>query len=219
MVYSLTSSRDQAAVSPLTTEFMPPPNQRRVQIPAMSDLSSLPSNSFDVISSRNLSRFVKKAEWLQILRECHRLLKHDGYLELTVLDPVFNDMGPLTRQWVLENVLSGDHPRMFDIMPSKTVLKTLPEAGFGDINKVWVWVPVTSIGDEISTVTSKMGRYLYDELYGPCEVGEDVGVQRPREHVESGLWKDEAIMKECMTSNSAFRWVKCHAKKMDAGSY
>lgn len=104
---------------------------------------------------------------------------------------------------------------MFDIMPSKTLLKILPEAGFDDIGKVWVWVPATSIGDELSTVTSMMGRYLYDEVYGSSSNDEDEGVQAPKEHMELGLWSDEVVMEECAKNNTAFRWLKCHASKKD----
>ncbi|TGZ81141.1 hypothetical protein EX30DRAFT_395938 [Ascodesmis nigricans] len=215
IVYSLTTSTNETAISPLTTQFMPPPNQRRIQIPSLTDLSSLPSNSFDAISSRTISRYIKKSDWLPLLRECHRLLKHDGYIEFTIVDPVLNSMGPQTRQWILDNILKNEHPRMFDIMPSKTLLKILPEAGFDDIGKVWVWVPATSIGDELSTVTSMMGRYLYDEVYGSSSNDEDEGIQAPKEHMELGLWSDEVVMEECAKNNTAFRWLKCHASKKD----
>ncbi|KAI5806947.1 hypothetical protein EDC01DRAFT_608967 [Geopyxis carbonaria] len=191
------------------------PNQRRIQIPSHTELlSRLPAGSFDVISSRNLPRFIKKVEWLPLLQECYRLLKHDGYLEFTILDPVFNDMGPLTRQWILDNVLA-DHPRTFDIMPSKTILSHLASAGFGEVNKVWMWMPATSIGDELSTVTSKVGRYMYDELYHPSRNEREKTIERPVVHEELGMWSDPTILKECMEHNTAFRWLKCYARKPD----
>lgn len=214
-IYTLTTSMDQESLSPLTAEYMPPANQRRIHVPSHTKLlSQLAAGSFDVISSRNLPRFIKKSEWLPLLQECCRLLKHDGYLELTVLDPVFNDMGPLTRRWVLDNILI-DHPRTFDIMPSKTILSHLASAGFGEINKMWMWMPTTSIGDELSTVTSKVGRYMYDELYYPGRNEKEKTIQRPVIHEKLCMWSDEAIMNECMEHNTAFRWLKCYARKPD----
>jgi SAM-dependent methyltransferase len=173
----------------------------------------------DVISSRFLPAFIPKDGWLPLILECHRVLKHDGYLELTILDPVLNDMGPLLRSWILDNILSDpSHPRSFDIMPSKTVLQALREAGFGEINKVWMWMPATSVGDELSTVTSSIGRFLYDELYCPRpqtpeeEAAESRG-DKPRRHYESEVWMDTEIMEECRKHNTAFRWLKVYVRK------
>lgn len=153
-------------------------------------------------------------------------------MELTILDPVLNDMGPLTRRWILENVLHTEHPRTFDIMPTKSAIVALEKAGFGDINKNWLWVPVTSVGDEISTVTSEMGRWWYEELYAGGQKeergkgkevwernGEDEeGVESPREHRTLGIWEEKEIMDECRERNSSFRWLKVWARKMEGVS-
>jgi hypothetical protein len=123
-------------------------------------------------------------------------------------------MGPLLRSWILDNVLSDpSHPRTFDIMPSKSVLSALREAGFGDIHKVWMWMPATSVGDELSTVTSGIGRYLYDELYSPRIKEDGYGDASVRKHMASEVWTDETVMEECRRYNTAFRWLKIWAKK------
>lgn len=208
----------------MTCEHASPPNQRRVQIPAgYTTLSPLATGSIDVISSRFLpSLIVSKDGWLPLILECHRVLKHDGYLELSILDPVLNEMGPLLRSWILDNILSDpSHPRSFDIMPSKTVLAALREAGFCDISKVWMWMPATSGGDELSSVTSSIGRYLYDELYcpRPADVADlEARGDKPRKHYTSDVWLDDDIMRECRTYNTAFRWLKVYVRKSAVGA-
>ncbi|KAI5812825.1 hypothetical protein BZA77DRAFT_252575 [Pyronema omphalodes] len=194
-----------------------------VQLPiGHTSLAPLQTGSIDVISSRFLPSLIPKDGWLPLVLELGRVLKYDGYIELTILDPVLNDMGPLLRAWILENVLSDPtHPRTFDIMPSKSVLSALREAGFGDIQKVWMWMPAVSVGDELSTVTSRIGRFLYDELYCPKEggrgsgamSGEGLGEQQIGGHQESEVWRDEAVMEECRRHNTAFRWLRVWARK------
>lgn len=167
----------------------------------------------DVISSRHLPAFVARDGWLPLMLECQRVLRPDGYLELTVLDPVLNDMGPLLRSWILAHTLAQPaHPRGFDIMPSRSVLAALREAGFDDISQVWMWMPAVSAGDELSTVTSAIARFLYDELYCPRPADEHQS-NGPRKHYESEVWADEAIMKECRKHNTAFRWLKVYVRK------
>ncbi|KAI5786236.1 hypothetical protein FPQ18DRAFT_264042 [Pyronema domesticum] len=207
----------------LMMEYASPANLRRVQLPiGHTSLAPLQTGSIDVISSRFLPSLIPKDGWLPLVLELGRVLKYDGYIELTILDPVLNDMGPLLRAWILENVLSDPtHPRTFDIMPSKSVLSALREAGFGDIQKVWMWMPAVSVGDELSTVTSRIGRFLYDELYCPKEGGrgsgamggEGLGEQQIGGHEESEVWRDEAVMEECRRHNTAFRWLRVWARK------
>ncbi|KAL7276369.1 hypothetical protein RUND412_000636 [Rhizina undulata] len=216
-------------LDPAAASSIQPENVRRVEIDKLTSLAALPSNSFDVISSRMLPAFVEKSEWHPILKECYRVLKRDGYIELTIVDPILNNMGPLTKQWILENVLQNS-PRTFDIRPSKTVLPCLDDTGFTDVKKCWVWVPATSIGDELSTVTSRVGRYLFDELYGKqaedthltkSSIGVAVGPKSESvgapfgllPHRELGMWRDEDILAECNAENTVFRWLKCHARK------
>ncbi|CCX31248.1 Similar to hypothetical protein [Tuber melanosporum Mel28]; acc. no. XP_002837879 [Pyronema omphalodes CBS 100304] len=218
-----TDSPLNSPISPLTAEYASPANLRRVQLPiGHTSLAPLQTGSIDVISSRFLPSLIPKDGWLPLVLELGRVLKYDGYIELTILDPVLNDMGPLLRAWILENVLSDPtHPRTFDIMPSKSVLSALREAGFGDIQKVWMWMPAVSVGDELSTVTSRIGRFLYDELYCPKEGGrgsgamggEGLGEQQIGGHEESEVWRDEAVMEECRRHNTAFRWLRVWARK------
>lgn len=87
-------------------------------------------------------------------------------------------------------------------------------------------MPASSIGDELSMVTSRVGRYFYDELFADwgrtaaervseTSRGEmedyDGSIGRHREL--NGLWGDKKVQEECVKENTAFRWLKCHARK------
>ena len=133
-------------------------------------------------------------------------------------------MGPLLRNWILDNVLSDpDHPRTFDVTPSKSVLAALGQAGFVDVQKVWTSMPTSSMGDEFSTVTSSIGQFLYGELYAPRP--KDSGAEARgagasdssegllRKHAEVAVWDDPEVMSECRTCHTSFRWLKVWARK------
>ena len=222
-------------------EYDSPGNVFYVQIPSgHTSLAPLQTGSMDVVSSRYLPAHMPKDGWKPLMLEVSRVLKHDGYLEMTVLgkkpappphppvsicdmtktkvDPVLDNMGPLLKDWVLENVLSDpDHPRTFDVTPSKSVLAALKDAGF--IVKYW-WnpMPTNSMHDELSTVTSSIGQFLYDELYAPRSKAEEAKsedfYESPlRKHTKLAVWDDLGVMKECRTYNTSFRWLKIWAWK------
>lgn len=207
-----------------------PPNVHHITAPTLSNLSALPSNSIDVIVSHNLPLFLLQhkhkttEELIQltvgVFRECARVLKPHGYFEITIVDPVMNNMGPRTRTWIAKNI-----PLAGGMKPSKIILTALERLGstssgvnflFDEVKECWVWMPTTSIGDELSTVTSMVGRHLYDHLYTPAEDDDSVvdvvyGMKVRRECM---IWKDDKIVEECQKENTAFKWLKCYARKI-----
>lgn len=114
---------------------------------------------------------------------------------------------------------------LHNIKPSKMILAALEQLSgqgeevlFNEVKECWVWMPTTSIGDELSTVTSMVGRHLYDELFAPD--GEDNEEQKVEVAYgvsgkkECRIWKDEKVIEECQKENTAFRWLKCYARKI-----
>lgn len=205
-----------------------PPNLHFITTTTLSNLSALESNSIDVVTSHNLPRLLfydknRSPEELHItliaiLRECARVLKPSGYFEITVVDPVMNNMGPRMRNWVMEHVAP-----LHNMKPTKMVLAALEQLSgqnkgvlFREVKECWVWMPTTSIGDELSTVTSMVGRHLYDELFAPT--GEEYDGEHGAHGVfgkkECKIWKDEKVIEECQKENTAFRWLKCYARKV-----
>ncbi|CAZ82070.1 unnamed protein product [Tuber melanosporum] len=192
---------------------------------ALTSLATIPSASIDVIVSHSLPHvFLTTAsstshdqQILQILRELHRVLKPSGYLELTIVDPLLNNMGPLTTAYIANRILPTPTAAQGVIKPSRGILKALKTMGptegglWAEVKTCDMWMPTTSIGDELSTVTSRVGRLLYDELYTTREAG--VLAEGVLEITDGGMWADAGIVEECGRENTAFKWAKCYARK------
>ena len=218
LVYNITTSKGYFENYGL--QHMQPLNHRLVLTESLTSLQPLESNSFDVITARALPRILQKHEWIPLLKECHRVLKPDGYIEVTIVDTVLNNMGPVTRGWIEENIidpaLSANEKgegRNIDLHPSKSILHNLESAGLVDIHKCWVWMPAGTIGDELSSVTSRVGRYFYDDLFGNWGTNPAEEPSNIRVHRELDLWNDTRVQAECVRDSTAFRWLKCHARK------
>ncbi|KAL2159286.1 hypothetical protein VTH06DRAFT_2721 [Thermothelomyces fergusii] len=123
-----------------------PPNHRRV---AVTSLARLPfaDNQFDLISARELHAVLKLAgehgvdEWDACLRECMRVLKPGGYLEFNLLDADIMNAGPLGNAKAVEfhYVL---RTLGYDPNPTRSFLGRLHAAGFDEIRRAWVCLPV-----------------------------------------------------------------------------
>jgi len=127
-------------------------------------------------------------------------------------------MGPLTTAYIAKHILPAPTAAQGVIKPSRGILKALksmgPTAGglWAEVKTCDMWMPTTSIGDELSTVTSRVGRFLYDELYAQGE-GAGVLAEGVVEVKEGGMWADAGIVEECGKENTAFKWAKCYARK------
>ena len=123
-----------------------PPNHRQV---AVEKLARLPfaNDQFDLISARELHGILKfvgengEDEWETCLSECMRVLKPGGYLEFSVLDSDIINAGPLG---LAKSVEFGFTLKTlgYDPSPSKLWLRRLSRAGFGDIRRAWMCLPL-----------------------------------------------------------------------------
>ncbi|KHN95294.1 Methyltransferase type 11 [Metarhizium album ARSEF 1941] len=123
-----------------------PPNHRQV---AVKRLCKLPfaDGQFDLISARELHGILKfvgengEDEWESCLHECMRVLKPGGYLEFSVMDSDIMNAGPLGRAKSVEFGFSLK-TLGYDPSPTKLWLGRLARAGFDDVRRAWVCLPV-----------------------------------------------------------------------------
>ncbi|KAI8156360.1 hypothetical protein K4K49_008898 [Colletotrichum sp. SAR 10_70] len=123
-----------------------PPNHRQV---AVERLTRLPfkDDQFDLISARELHSILKfvgengEDEWETCLKECLRVLKPGGYLEFSVLDSDIMNAGPLG---LAKSVEFGFDLKTlgYDPNPTKMFLGRLSRAGFDEVRRAWMCLPV-----------------------------------------------------------------------------
>ncbi|KAG5947718.1 hypothetical protein E4U53_006396 [Claviceps sorghi] len=123
-----------------------PPNHRQV---AVERLTKLPfaDDQFDLVSARELHGILKfigengEDEWDGCLRECMRVLKPGGYLEFSIMDSDIINAGPLG---LAKSVEFGFTLKTlgYDPSPSKLWLGRLSRAGFDQVRRAWVCLPV-----------------------------------------------------------------------------
>lgn len=123
-----------------------PPNHRQV---AVTTLSKLPfdNDQFDLISARELHAVLKTSgengadEWDACLRECMRVLKPGGYIEFGLLDADIVNAGPLGNAKAVEFSFALQ-TLGYDPNPTRSFLGRLATAGFDEVRRAWVCLPV-----------------------------------------------------------------------------
>ncbi|KAK4152273.1 hypothetical protein C8A00DRAFT_16403 [Chaetomidium leptoderma] len=123
-----------------------PPNHRQV---AVNTLAKLPfdDDQFDLISARELHAVVKlfgengTDEWDACLKECMRVLKPGGYIEFSLLDADIMNAGPLGNAKAVEFNFALQ-TLGYDPNPTRSFLGRLNTAGFDEVRRAWVCLPV-----------------------------------------------------------------------------
>ncbi|KAF2705143.1 hypothetical protein K504DRAFT_108477 [Pleomassaria siparia CBS 279.74] len=131
-----------------TSDVSGPENHKHMTVPNLWTLP-FPSGHFDVVSARSLYEFLKTDkplgrsmdEYDLCLKECHRVLKTGGVLDFSLIDADIIHAG---RQAQAMGVEFGFNlkTRGYDASPTKSFLPRLNKAGFQDVQRMWMVLPM-----------------------------------------------------------------------------
>lgn len=194
-VYTTVSSDAEAHV---TESSLDGPNNHFVAVAPLPWDLPFDDETFDVVSARNLYAHLKTIwpkgeaadEWDLTLRECLRVLKRGGFLEFDLLDAEL--VHPESALQALGVEFSFNlKTRGYDPCAGKTFLPRLKRAGFGDIKRAWMVLPVADVvrrwtdsgktPSSTSTVTPGAGR---DDYFGVDTPERSIGPMGEVEHYE-----------------------------------
>ena len=172
--------------------------------------------------------------YFNAISECKRVLRPGGYLEMSILDLDMVNMGNRARRAVrtLKVRMQAAEPEVSLKPVSDNIQKILGRRGFENLNRCTVSVPVSgslsdsragsfdekdmSLGDilkdpsqqgdeSITKMVSKVGRWWYTRCYEMSVL--------PDHEMESSIWTDKALLRECEKSETGFRLLICYAQK------
>lgn len=130
------------------------PSNHRV-IPATNPWClPFPTAHFDIVSARSLHAMLKTSvpafaapgqdEYDLTLRECFRVLKPNGYLEFNLLDAELVHASTAGQALGVEFAFNLK-TRGYDPCASKTFLPRLNKAGFEEVKRVWMVLPMADV--------------------------------------------------------------------------
>jgi len=132
----------------LTSNVSGPENHKHMPVPNLWTLP-FPNNHFDVVSARSLYEILKTDkplgrsmdEYDLCLKECYRVLKPGGVFDFSLIDADIIHAG---RQAQAMGVEFGFNlkTRGYDAAPTKSFLPRLNKAGFQDVQRIWMMLPM-----------------------------------------------------------------------------
>ena len=200
-VYTVTQRSSKIPASPTSPtspmaqpfnnpQFRGPRNHRHLSVERLYRLP-FPDNHFDVVSARALPQHLKVGgdfdDYDRCLEECLRVLKPGGFLEFALFDHDIINPGPVAQDLVARfNTALKTANR--DPEPTKKWITRLNKAGFDDIRRSWLCLPmaaplpkpkVPSKNDEIQPVTGHKDINVVkeEEVRRRIRAWEDVGVK------------------------------------------
>jgi SAM-dependent methyltransferase len=103
------------------------------------DIPTLPykDSCMDLISSRLIPLLLRSSQWPVFVQECVRVLRPGGVLEVTILDPMPRNCGPLLRLWTAKNLVLGLETRFLVTHPAMIIPLQLDDvSGFGRLDSM-----------------------------------------------------------------------------------
>lgn len=144
-IYTVTAGQQ-----PTMSKLSGPGNHRSLSVSTLWKLP-FPDEHFDAISARSLFMFLRNEkplgesidEYDLCLLECLRCLKPGGYLEFFLMDSEAVEAGSRGTAVSVEFAFNLN-TRGYDPCPTKTWLSRLRKAGYMDIKRAWMFLPMGS---------------------------------------------------------------------------
>jgi SAM-dependent methyltransferase len=195
-----------------------PVNHRSKLVP---NLWTLPyaDNTFHVISARNLMALLKaekpsgrsRDEYDLVLRECMRILKPGGYLEFALLDADIVGGGNQSSATSVEFGFNL-RTRGYDAAPTKLWLPRLRRAGFAQVRRAWLNLPLAQANEfegttaDVSHISGLVGSWAWERWM--VKLHKEMG--READRLLEGV---PAALEEGSRTGASWRYLSGWARK------
>ena len=235
-VYNLSSFRRTSTSSERKSDvdgYGSPSNHRQIYHTSMQHPFPFPKGFFTAAVFRFPVASTEDA-YFNAVSECKRVLRPGGFLEMSILDLDMVNMGNRARRAVrtLKVKMQIAKPEVSLKPVSDNVQKMLGRRGFENLSRCTVSVPVSgslsdsragsfdekdmSLGDmlkdpsqqgdeSITKMVSEVGRWWYSRCYETSVL--------PDNDIESSIWTDKALLRECEKRETGFKLLICYAQK------
>lgn len=219
-----------------------PPNHHQIQYISHLDKFPFAPQSFASMVYR-FPVAASEATYRSILTEARRVLKPDGYLELSILDVDLNNMGHLGRKAVrgLKERIHDSAPDTSLASTADLIVRLLGVLGFSSIKAARVGVPVASstskprstraVRDKGSSKTEKNKPSLAEMMSDDSPVA-DEGITKMVSRVgrwwytrcyenaagcsrDPSIWNDKHLLRECEEMGTSLKLMVCCARAPD----
>lgn len=153
-----------------------------------------PSNHFDVVSARTLYLALRCTlpagstgvdEYDLCLDECLRVLKPGGHLEFSLFDNDIVNAGPLGAA-LASSFSESLRANGYDAAPTKRWVSRLNKAGFGEIKRSWLFLPMSPPPTKLHVPTK-------DDLLLPMHESQDLEMVKEEVRRKLMAWEDLGV--------------------------
>lgn len=210
-----------------------PKNHRQIQLASLGNRFPFPPGFFSAAVLRFPSATTEVA-YSNAISECMRVLRPEGYLEMSILDLDMVNMGNKARKALreLKVRMQVSQPGVTLRPLSDNMQKMAKRSGFENLQRTLINVPVAGVVNDsrsnsidakggslqdlrkeasgkgaggLATTLSQVGRWWFTRCY---ELG-----SMPYEDTERSIWNDKALLEECEKKETGFKLLLCCAQK------